>query len=365
MYLDRRIREHDLLQTIARVNRTARGKDYGLIVDYVGLTRHLSEALGEYEETPDPPMIDLKNELPKLRDSHARVLKLFLDNGINDITDIEACVDLLEDIPIRAKFINRLKDFLTKFAMLASFPEAAVYRKDVKILGFITAAARHTYYDETMNLHGVQPKVKALIDEFVAANGIDPKIAPINILDIKFDEDSSVIKKPKTRASRMIHALRHIISIKFQDNPAFYKKISEKIEHILENLQENWDAIIIELSELTESLRSKEGEEIPGLDLNKQVPFYSLIIAELEDNKQLLGEDVKKQILKFTVDLVDEIAENISRKGFWRDKISRTNLENSVYRKLKRERLFPNEKLVHLASNIVDLAKNRHQHLKK
>ena len=50
MYLDKGMREHDLFQAITRVNRTKKGKSFGLIVDYFGVTKHLAEALAIYTD---------------------------------------------------------------------------------------------------------------------------------------------------------------------------------------------------------------------------------------------------------------------------------------------------------------------------
>ena len=287
MYLDRKTTEHDLLQTIARVNRKAKGKEFGLIVDYIGLTHHLTEALGDYEDEPEPPMMDRGSELPKLRDLHQLVLKVFSDHGITVSVDtVEACVDLLADVKIRADFMNKLKAFLQKFSLLANLPEAQPYRRDVKILGFIAAAARHTYYDETMDLHGVQPKVKALIDEFVSANGINPKIKPVEILSLDFEEATPIEgASAKTRATRMLHAMRHHIDISQHENPSFFKKISEKIQSILDDLQDQWEKIEEELRALAAALRDQEVEEVAGLDSRIHIPFYQLL-ADYLDKEQ-------------------------------------------------------------------------------
>ncbi len=50
MYIDKKLREHNLLQAIARVNRVAKNKHRGFIVDYIGLANHLTEALSIYSE---------------------------------------------------------------------------------------------------------------------------------------------------------------------------------------------------------------------------------------------------------------------------------------------------------------------------
>jgi type I restriction enzyme R subunit len=82
MYLDRPIREAELLQAVARVNRTyARGtveKRFGIVVDYYGVARHLKEALKAYsDEDVEGALVSQKDEIARLRDQHHRLVTFF------------------------------------------------------------------------------------------------------------------------------------------------------------------------------------------------------------------------------------------------------------------------------------------------
>ncbi len=78
MYLDRKLKEHSLLQAIARVNRTASGKARGYIVDYFGLSDYLTKALDMFsQEDVAGALQDLKDEIPKLKTTHTRVMGHF------------------------------------------------------------------------------------------------------------------------------------------------------------------------------------------------------------------------------------------------------------------------------------------------
>src|SRR5256886_5041410 len=150
LYLDRKIVAHDLLQAIARVNRTSGAKKCGYVVDYIGLARHLNEALQDYDgEDTEGTLIDIRVELPKLLDRRARAVAVFTDRGLTDLQgQVDACVQLLEDLKIRADFINKLRAFYETLSMLEHRSEVLgdVFR-DAKLLGFINKVAANLYRD--------------------------------------------------------------------------------------------------------------------------------------------------------------------------------------------------------------------------
>ncbi|MBW2077753.1 MAG: hypothetical protein JRI71_09455, partial [Deltaproteobacteria bacterium] len=145
MYLDRFMHGHELLQAI--------------------YARHDIKGA----------LINIKDELPKLDDRHRRVLSLFQERGIDDISDIDACVDELRDVRLRAEFINKFKEFTESMDIILPRPEALPYIYEMKLLGFINKAASNRYRDSQLNIAGVGTKVRQLIDEHIVAQGIDPK----------------------------------------------------------------------------------------------------------------------------------------------------------------------------------------------
>jgi type I restriction enzyme R subunit len=125
LYLDRKIIAHDLLQAIARVNRTSGKKKCGYVVDYVGVGQHLDSALSDYDgEDITGALIDISVELPKLLDRRARAAAVFTDRGVIDLQgQVDVCVQLLEDLKTRAEFINKLRAFYEQLGMLEHRPE--------------------------------------------------------------------------------------------------------------------------------------------------------------------------------------------------------------------------------------------------
>jgi type I restriction enzyme R subunit len=176
LYLDSFMPGHELLEAIARINRIYGTKRYGLVVDYFGVARHLSEALALYSaEEVQSALTSIHDELPTLAARHRRVLAVFHDQGIADIANVTACVQLLRDMKMRAAFSAALKQFLESLNIVFPRPEALPHLRDARILGFINKAAAIHYRDSQLNLLGVGRKISALIDEYVSANGVAPR----------------------------------------------------------------------------------------------------------------------------------------------------------------------------------------------
>ena len=178
MYLDRSIREAELLQAIARVNRTGHGKTAGILVDYFGVARHLKEALSAYSaEDIEGALQSLADEIPKLRDRHARVIGVFASRDVDPIADKEAAIELLVDERLRAELRVKLKQFLATLDLVLPRPQALPFVNDAEVLGDIYERARRRYRtDDLPQLSkAIGRKVQRLIDEHVISLGIDPQ----------------------------------------------------------------------------------------------------------------------------------------------------------------------------------------------
>ena len=365
MYLDRKVVAHDLLQAIARVNRTCGRKKCGYVVDYIGVARHLNEALKDYDGTDiEGTLIDISVELPKLMDRRHRAVDIFADRGITDLQgQVEACVTLLEDLKVRAEFINKLRMFYETLNILEHRPEvpADVFR-DAKLLGFINKVAANLYRDPALNLLGVAEKVKALIDAHIFARGVDPKIPPTTITDAEFEKVLEALTSSRARAAQMQHAARyHIIGFGNQ-NPAYARKMSEKLEEILKRFKDDWDALERELRRFINELRQGDRNDFPNLDPLVQVPFVRLILEACSDGREF-NDKQRKAAINATLDMVERIRQEIAKVGFWKNPDSRELLTKQLVRDLDASGICPPGKERDLAQRLVALAKENHENL--
>ena len=242
MYLDRKLTEHSLLQAIARVNRTYAGKSRGFIVDYYGLSDYLTEALEMFStEDVAGALKDLKDEIPKLKAAHTRVMRHFKDVDRNDI---DACVLALEDDDVRQQFEIDFKLFCKQMDIIMPDPAAKPYLADLKFLGKVNLGAKNLYRDSQLNLAGVGEKVRQLIEEHIRATGVDPKIPPVDLLAADFKKKLQEHKSDRAKASEIEHAIRHHIDVNLDDDPEYYKSLSDKLKAIIQKHQEHWDELV-------------------------------------------------------------------------------------------------------------------------
>ena len=243
MYLDAPLREHGLLQAIARVNRPCgEDKTYGLVVDYWGVSTRLQEALAIFSTTEVRRALAPKaDELPRLESRHAAAMRFF--QNIKDRNDLDACVRALEPEDRRMEFDLAFRRFSQSMDMLLPDPRALRYRGDLRWLGKIRGAAQARYRDDRLDLSGCGEKVRRLIDSAVVADGVQILVKEVRIFSTEFEEKIAALKTDDAKASEMEHAIRHEINVRVEENPGFYQSLRERLEEIIrERREERIDA---------------------------------------------------------------------------------------------------------------------------
>ena len=320
MYLDRPIREAELLQAIARVNRTGFGKRCGVVVDYYGVAQHLKEALAAYaDEDVQGALASLKDEVPVLRDRHLRVVDLFRQRGIDSLDDAEACVEALGSERLRAEFAVKLKAFLASLDTVLPRPEGLPYSGDAKRLAYIYARARNRYKDTPVLGVDIGAKVRRLIDEHVISLGIDPKIPPIQLGDAEFDTHLGRAANERAKASEMEHAIRSHIRKHIDEDPVLYRKLSQRLNDILAALGEQWNEVISQLQKIIDELRSgKAGEADAPSDLPEHCAPFLRTVLDVVGAGQTPTPAQLLRLKDVMVELVDLLVQELqSNRNIW------------------------------------------------
>lgn len=294
MYLDRPLKEHTLLQAIARVNRTAENKTYGLAVDYWGISKDLQEVLGVFQVTDIVgALIPKTDELPRLEARHRTAMRFF-DNI--DKTDIEACIKVLEPEDIRADFDLAFRRFSQSMDMVLPEPAALRYSIDLKWLGKIRNAARTRFRDSSLDLSSCGAKVRHIIEEHIKVNGIQKLIEPVSIFSKKFDEVVELLSTDEAKASEIEHAIRHEIHIRLDENPVFYQSLKELLEQIIEKRKQeriseveklkNLQALVAEMRNISKDAQNLGLSEI-------EFALYKILKNEKESQEKIPDNLIK------------------------------------------------------------------------
>ncbi|WP_024869263.1 type I restriction endonuclease subunit R [Pseudoxanthomonas suwonensis] len=370
MYLDRPIREAELLQAIARVNRTGFGKRCGIVVDYYGVAQHLKEALAAYaDEDVEGALASLKDEIPVLRDRHLRVVDLFRQRGVESLDDAEACVDALGSERLRAEFAVKLKAFLASLDTVLPRPEGLPYSGDAKRLAYIYARARNRYKDTPILGKDVGAKVRKLIDDHVISLGIDPKIPPIQLTDAEFDTHLARTANDRAKASEMEHAIRSHIRKHADEDPVLYRKLSERLNEILKSLGEQWDEVIAQLQKIIDDLRTGTvGTADAPSDLPEHCAPFLRTVLDVVCAGQAPKSAELLRLKDVTVELVDLLVQELQgNRGIWSPskRADQDNLNGQLFEHLMRLRppLVDADKAGVLADKLMEQARANHDKL--
>ena len=318
MYLDRKLTDHTLLQAIARVNRTNKNKFRGYIVDYYGLSDYLNEALEMFStEDVAGALIELKDEIPKLKNAHTRVLQHF--KGM-DIDDVDACILSLEDEVKRQTFQTDFQIFSRLLDIILPDPAATPFLKDLKQLGKIAVGARNLFRDEQINIAGAGEKVRELIEEHVYSTGVDPKIPPVDLLAANYKEKLNQLKSPRAKASEIENAIKHHIKINIEEDPEYYKKLSERLEDIIRKKEEKWEELVQLLLDLRDNIEEDHRKQADDLGLTPtELSFYNILMAELGGEEAVTEDTAKKvkDVVQSLVAMLDEATQIVDFFNKW------------------------------------------------
>lgn len=250
LYLDKQIKEHNLLQAIARVNRLCDGKDYGYIVDYRGLLGELDKALTMYqeagleefnEEDIKSSVYYIDTEINNMFEAYEKLKDIFKD--IKNKNDLEEYEVLLEDEKIRKDFYNKLCKFGSMLGIILPSDQAYYKVGKEKISELRKALAfyqklRATVklrYSETIDHKEYESKMQKLLDNYVVAKEMMRITEPVDITDAEnFDKELEKMGTDRGKADAIRTRLARTISEKSKEDPAYYKKFSTRIEETIE-----------------------------------------------------------------------------------------------------------------------------------
>jgi len=297
MYLDKRMEGHELLQTIARVNRLSPNKEFGLVVDYNAIHERFLEAREIY--TSEGLEVEFSNIiedcLENLAELERQMYAFFEHRGveaIEDLDDVDRCVLLLvpademkdneddESSSIREEFRSMLSQFLRFFSRIAYRTEASHYHHSSKLFSLIYKDACNMANEENLIVSTLPNMVKEIVRNSVMGGEINLRVAPISLSDDDFEEYIKSLRSHRAKAQTMHFAIQHHITLHMDDASVLFTGLQDRLDDAVDSYHDDWERLV-------EFLEAIKGDAIAGITSSEvegleplQVPVLHILVGE-------------------------------------------------------------------------------------
>ena len=352
LYLARPLREHGLLQAIARVNRVfdedgAAEKPFGFVIDYCGILKDLGEALSANDALRDFDEADLHHSINAiveqartLPEKHAALLDLF--SGVSNVFDEEAYARELADDALREQFYQRLSEFSRTLAVAVSsqifiddtpVDRLARWRSDEKHFSALRAHVR-TRFADTIDWSDYERRVRTLLDQHVTAHNVSTVIQPLSVFD---DREIEAARRDRSRsdasiADEIAHRTLRSIEEKWDEDPVFFEKFSKLIRQTIDDFRRGRleEKVYLErIRQQRSHLETRDYEDDPmPVELRgkgHEIAFWGISRRELR--KAGKGDD--HLAVRVSLSLAN-IIERLRRVGWQHDRDVQNDMRNAM-----------------------------------
>lgn len=353
LYVDKELKEHKLLQAIARVNRLYEGKDYGYIIDYRGLLGNLDKALTSYsslegfdEDDIKGAVIDIKKHLDELKANYSYLKDIF--NPIKNKEDKEEYEIYLADESKRQDFYERLKNYAKSLNIclasqgildLLSKQELDNYKKELKFFSNLRKSVRLRYHEE-VDFGEYEEQMQKLLDTYISANEVNRLTKLVNIFDDKnFDEEIQRVQGKRAKADTIRNAIDKVITMKYDENPAYYENLKDRINRVLEEYRQkriSEEEYLNSMNDVMNDIRNGSVEETypaPIANNRSAQVIYDNIKEDIyEPIVAKVAEEQSEYIVANTSLEFDEIIKGYAAKPDW---TTNTDIHNKISQDLE------------------------------
>ena len=357
LYLDKVIKEHNLLQAIARVNRPYdEPKKYGLIVDYSGVTKELQKALEMYDAQEIYGALEsIDKMLPELHKRHHNVMAYF--DGI-DRRDYDSILEKFEPVDLREQLEYDFKMLSRALDAVMPDKEADPYIPDFKFASEARQLIRTRYDGIKPSTRPYAKKIQQLIDDHIRSLHISSLVNPMEIsyenflvfLQKNVKSDRAKAALIKTRASSVIKEM-------MPNNPAFYESLRERLERIIQEevkrRKENADYFTnpVQYEEIYREALSEEKERQKVFGCYNANQFEFALYGELTKKKN------RKESIEITKKIFERIKPEISLVG-WKNKTSVEKKIRAMLFEMLNEEKWKDEDIDKLCDIVLIVARN-------
>ena len=332
LYICRSMKEHNVLQAIARVNRLYEGKDFGFVIDYYGVLQQLGEAMDVYGSLPDfekedlaGTVVNVAQEIAGLPQKHSELWDVF--QKVKNRLDEEEYEQLLADEELRVKFYEKLCAYyralgiaLSTMEFLRDSPEKQQqrYKKDLVFFLKLRVAVKRRYAEE-IDFKEYEKKVQKLVDTHVKSEGVEQVTKPVNIFEHEaFQAELAKTQTTGSKADTIAHRTQKTITEKMDEDPVFYRRFSKILQEAIDAYRQKrmTDAeYLTKATEVMNSVLGRTGDDLPPALKNRDVAkaFYG-VVSEVFEGLEMKEEAVPYGTAKGSADMAVQIDEAIQKR---------------------------------------------------
>jgi type I restriction enzyme, R subunit len=330
LYIDKPLKEHAVLQAIARVNRLFdETKEFGYIIDYYGVLGELNRAIQTYDalagfDTADiaGSFTDTSIELAKLPQRHSDLWAVFA--SVTNKKDTEALERFLEPDDTRQQFYDALTAYTSNMQVALAtvdfytkIPEkqASTYKDDLRFFHNLRASVKQRYA-EVVDYKDYEKKIRKLIDSHIQSTEVKPITELVSIFDKElFAKEVEKIEGSVAKADTIAYRVKQTITEKLEQDPVFYKRFSILIDETIESYKQGRINELQYLEKVNDAMDAiRKGRDVtsipPELLHRKHAAAYYGIANEVlveyfdESEKNKLSE-VSKEIALHADDIIE------------------------------------------------------------
>jgi type I restriction enzyme R subunit len=311
LYIARSLKEHGLLQAIARVNRLYPGKDFGYIIDYYGVVGHLHDAMELYsalgdkfdKEDLDGTLSDVKQELKRLPGLHDSLWDLF--KTVVNKKDEEEYELLLADKDIREEFYIHLSAFcrvlkiaLSTIQWVNETPKdkADRFKADAAFFQKLRASVKIRYAEE-IDYRDYEKQIQKMLNTYVQADEVIQVVEPVNIFEREaFQAEVDKARSDRAKADIIANRTKKTITEKMEEDPFFYRRFAALLQEVIDDYKAQRISDADYLKGVTDVMTQvRDGKAKEGPDILKDRDLSRALFGAL---KEELGRESKSSIAR-------------------------------------------------------------------
>jgi len=336
LYIDKPLKEHNILQAIARVNRIYTGKDFGYVVDYRGVLGELNEAMNTYDalggfDQADVDMtgaiIDTHAEVKTLPQKHINLWDVFKE--VANKLDNEAMEQSLTPEDQRQAFYEALTAFQQTLAVALGTehfyedtPQERIktYKDDLKRFRSLRASVQERFA-EAIDYRQYEKQIRKVMDSHIQAPDVKIVTNLVNIFDVDaFDHEVERRVGPAAKADVIANRLAKTISERMDEDPVFFKRFADLVQKAIDdyrNARINDAEYLGKVKEYLATVRQGHDTDMPQELANyREAPAYYGVVGEIMASYGSTDQAQRKKIASDMAIAIEKIIDPLKGRDW-------------------------------------------------